>query len=72
MNTIYEVKVNYVNMESGTVFEKKIHFASDFSAKFIAKNYAKCEDVVSVEVMDTMTGEIIYYHYADGDEYEAG
>lgn len=49
-----------------------VMFKSAFAANYMARQYFCCEDVTGVDIVDMTTGEVVYYHYKNGDvEYNA-
>ena len=52
------VKVSGIGNERDRV--ETIKFKSRYAARYMAKKYLTCADVCSVDVIDQITGEVIY------------
>lgn len=46
-------------------------FFGAFAAVYMGKEYASCADVLSVDVVNMETGEILFYKTSAGEVYEA-
>lgn len=55
----YKVAVALTNMQTGDTCKQEIQFKSKWAARSMARKYAKCVDVIGVDVIDETTGEVI-------------
>lgn len=62
-----QVKVSYPNGRQG---QTTVKFFTQWTAVYMAKKYRECSDVMSVDVINELTGEVVYY-YNDSEEWEA-
>lgn len=69
--TWYNVEIIVENVVTGATHQEIVKFKSSWAAKFMAKQYAACADVIRVDCIDQLTGEVLYYCDRDGREYEA-
>lgn len=60
METYFDVQVN-VSCPNGRQEQTTVKFFSRWTAVYMAKKYRECSDVMSVDVIDALTGEIVYY-----------
>lgn len=69
--TYYTVNLTMLSVQTFEVIrEEHITFKSLRAAICMAKLYSKHTNVGDVNVIDNLTGEVMYYHTAD-KEYEA-
>lgn len=62
MKSTYSVNVRVVRVSNGNSYDSKALYFSRWSAVYMAREYYKCEDVISVDVIDNSTGEVLYFH----------
>lgn len=68
----YNVEITCRNMRTLDPCRKEyVPFRSLLAAKEFATKAADCIDVCNVDVVDTTTGEIMWYRLEDGETYEA-
>lgn len=58
----YTVIVTWLDLRTGAERENKVHFFSSWAARIKAKDWYNCYEVIGVEVINSDTGEVIYYH----------
>lgn len=59
--TTYLMKVVYENPMNYNKVESYRRFYSRFGAIYVAKKIALCEDVITVDIINDETGELIFY-----------
>lgn len=69
---MFEVNVEYIKYPERAehLFSHRTFYGS-FSAVYMAKKFASCDDVIAVDVINAETGELLYYRSSTGESYEA-
>lgn len=58
---MFELNVKICNMALGQNSEEHIKFMGRATARAMADVYLECEDVYCVEMIDVLTGELLFY-----------
>lgn len=63
----FNVNIEIINPKTFDSYNETIHFKSEWAARYMARKYAKCEDVREVTVVDATTGEMLLWLDYKGD-----
>lgn len=71
-NSMVEITVVTKDKMEGKVKQKPIYYYNEFPGIQKAKEFLRCEDVDTVQVMDCDTGEILLYGFDQKPKWIAG
>lgn len=64
---MYNVTIQIINLQTFATHNETVKFYSRWASRKMAREYASCEDVLHVEIIDNTTGEIVLELGAKGE-----